>query len=59
MSTVEKWGEPNSPKREVIVGGMVVEMKNKGFRATGEQEQQMLETPADTFEMLRQLVKTW
>jgi len=59
MNAVDKWGEPNSPKREVIVGGMVAEMKGRGFKPTQSQEQQMLETSADRFDMLQQVVKTW
>ena len=59
MNAVENWGEANSPKREVIVGGMVVEMKGRGFKPTPSQERQMVEAPADSMEMLSQLVRTW
>lgn len=56
---VDKWGEPNSPKRELLAHALAVEMKGRGFWPNGEQEQQMLETPADRFEVLQALVKTW
>ena len=62
MTDEEKWGAPNSPKRQLLAMGLVVEMSRRGGCRPSDapsKTKQIEEADASALTMLEQVVKTW